>query len=211
MIRVKKFLLLLVGLMMYLSTPVCAHKWEWAAYVSESTSIYIDTDSAVSVQELFALNEPCIQALFKMKDYVLVMNFRIYNGTLYFAPSYVEPAVVRLLNTSEAQERENRYLELRSQGASPGQANRILNRERGTIRDRLWRQYTDAIVTYGKHSDGSINPVGAFLLCKMAPLNVQGTLSLARAFGLNADYQTAGSLHMNLYKATFRALANNMN
>ena len=207
----KKILLLFVGLMLFLTSPAHAHRWEWAASHG-SENIYIDVDSAVSVQELFALNDLCIQALFKADDGIMAMNFRRYNGTLYVGGSFVNATVLNLLNMSEAQEKDNRYRELRSRGASPGMANRILNRERGEIRDSLWRQYTNGLMTYGKNPDGSVNPVGAYLLCVMVPIDTQGAVTLARSLGLNANYAVVpqGSVIMNLYSATVRAVANNL-
>ena len=72
--------------------------------------------------------------------------------------NYKTNAVKDFLNLpSMADLEENRYMELRSQGASPGQANRILNRERGKMRDQLSRRYTDAMATYGTNPDGSLD------------------------------------------------------
>ena len=72
--------------------------------------------------------------------------------------NYRNTAVKDFLNLpSMADLEENRYMELRSQGASPGQANRILNRERGKMQDHLTRKYKDAFLTYGKNPDGSVD------------------------------------------------------
>lgn len=100
--------------------------------------------------------------------------------------NYKTNAVKDFLNLpSMADLEENRYMELRSQGASPGQANRILNRERGKMRDQLTRRYKDAFLTYGKNSDGSVDPtIGMHLLEGLAEVNPQAAQMYSTGFAL---------------------------
>lgn len=92
--------------------------------------------------------------------------------------NYKNVGVQNFLNLPTLDElEENRYRELRSQGASPGMANRILNRERDGMRDLLSKKYTDAMTTYGTNPDGSIDQgIGMQLLrglAKVDPVTAQ--------------------------------------
>lgn len=86
--------------------------------------------------------------------------------------NYRSAGVKNFLNLPSVGDLErNRYMELRSQGASPRQAERIAGREREGMRDQLTRRYNDAFLTYGTNPDGSLTDLGLNLLGKLAETN----------------------------------------
>lgn len=132
--------------------------------------------------------------------------------------NYRNTAVKDFLNLpSMADLEENRYMELRSQGASPGQADRILNRERGKMRDQLSRRYTDAMATYGTNPDGSLDQnIGIQLLRglkEVDPATAQmfygGFATPQKVFDANKQYSQALDVtNLTLDSAWQRALLN---
>ena len=186
----KKFFVTVIGLLIFFMTPAFAHKWEWASFDSSAAnSVYIDTDSVINVQELFALSDPCFQALFKVSDTTVLINFRRHGVNFYFSAMPVSANALNLLDMPSIKEQEQtRYLELRNRGASPGMSSRILNRERASIKEDLSRRYSEAIMTYGRSSDGSLNLLGVSLLYKMATVNVQNAALLAQSFAFAPYY-----------------------
>lgn len=209
----KKFLATVILALMILTTSAFAHKWEWAAYNSSSPNVgtvYIDSESVINVQRLFNVGDACIQALFKAPDgTIFFANFLRQGTNLYLAAEPVSESTLKSLNLpTVGQLEENRYRELRSKGASPRQAERILGRERAGHREELARKYTEAIMTYGTDRNGSLNLLGVSLLYKMAAEGLQGAGLFAQSLAFSPNYETRvqGGLASDLYKSAVAKL-----
>ena len=84
--------------------------------------------------------------------------------------TYRNSAVRDFLNLpTVAQLEEDRYRELRSKGASPRQAERILGRERAGREEDFLRRAEEGIMTYGLNPDGSLNGIGLTLARRLNP------------------------------------------
>lgn len=213
MIDVKKFVATVIVSLIFLTTPAFAHNWEWAAYNSSSPTgtIYIDSESVINIENLFTVGDVCIQAMFKAPDgTIFLMNFLRQGESFYFFAEPVSTSALKFLNLPTVKQlEENRYLELRNRGASPRQAERILNRERAGREEELSRQYTEGITTYGTNHNSSLNLLGVSLLYKMATVDLQGAGFLARSFAFAPAYETMpqGGLAAKLYAAAVSKLA----
>lgn len=198
--------------LVFLTTPVSAHKWEWAAYVTSPkvNTVYIDSESVINVQNLFNVGDACVQALFKTTDGIIFFaNFLRQGANFYFAVELVSPNALSCLNLPSVKElEENRYTELRNGGASPRQAERILGRERAGRQEDLSRRYTEAIMTYGTNGNGSLNLLGVSLLYKMAQANLQGAGLFAQSLAFSPAYEPVppGGLASDLYKSAVSKL-----
>ena len=84
--------------------------------------------------------------------------------------TYRNSAVRDFLNLpTVGQLEEDRYRELRSKGASPRQAERILGRERAGREEDFLRRAEEGIMTYGLNPDGSLNGIGLTLARRLNP------------------------------------------
>ncbi|MBR1646008.1 MAG: hypothetical protein IJ685_04430 [Selenomonadaceae bacterium] len=86
------------------------------------------------------------------------------------ANTYRNSAVRDFLNLPTVNQlEEDRYRELRSKGASPRQAERILGRERAGREEDFLRRAEEGIMTYGLNPDGSLNGIGLTLARRLNP------------------------------------------
>ena len=185
-------ILLIVAVVVFTTSTALAHRWEWVSYDSPTSlnSVYMDADSLLNVQEMFAMSEPCFQALFKVSNNICVINFRVHEGNKYLCSFLLPPEAVEIWNTSIKAQEDARYTELRGRGASPAQARRIINREHEVLAGDLWHKCFVIAKTYGTDTkNGAFNPIGACFLYKMATLNPDAAIKLARTFGFSANYE----------------------
>lgn len=199
--------------LVFLTTPVSAHKWEWAAYVTSPkvNTVYIDSESVINVQNLFNVGDACVQALFKTTDgTIFFANFLRQGANFYFAVELVSPNALSCLNlpSSVAQQEQARFDELMARGVRASQAHRLVEYDRAKLREDLSRRYTEAIMTYGTNGNGSLNLLGVSLLYKMAQANLQGAGLFAQSLAFSPAYEPvpSGGLASDLYKSAVAKL-----
>lgn len=209
----KKIFITGIVLLFLLTTPVSAHKWEWAAYVTSPkvNTVYIDSESVINVQNLFNVGDACVQALFKTTDgTIFFANFLRQGTNFYFAAEAVSSNALSCLNlpSSVAQQEQARFDELMARGVRASQAHRLVEYDRAKLQEDFSRRYTEAIMTYGTNGNGSLNLLGVSLLYKMAQANLQVAGLFAQSLAFSPAYELVepGGLASDLYKSAVSKL-----
>ena len=184
-----------------------SYQWEMVSTDSSGADVYIAPKSVVNVNNLTRFNEPYFQVLVKINTDVMACAFRLHNGVKYFYALPIDIYVNELLNmpSVDAQQKEV-YEQARRAGISPSEAQAVAESYRNEFREKNINRLVEGIRTLGLDPDGSLNPIGVYLLFKLVNESPHYTAQLLQTWSFSTNFEVVPDISVAsmIYDGAFR-------